>query len=65
MEKLWLQYDRIFLAGLNNIPKEYYEAAAIDGYSKVGIFFRITLPLLLPNRHFCFHNFNNKFFKNI
>jgi multiple sugar transport system permease protein len=44
----------IFLAGLHNIPKEYYEAAAIDGCSKVGIFFKITVPLLLPTMFFVF-----------
>lgn len=44
----------IFLAGLNNIPKEYYEAAAIDGCSKVGMFFKLTLPLLLPTIFFAF-----------
>lgn len=44
----------IFLAGLNNVPKEYYEAAAIDGYGKVGIFFNITLPLIAPTIFFVF-----------
>jgi multiple sugar transport system permease protein len=44
----------IFLAALNNVPKEYYEAAAIDGYGKVGIFFTITLPLIVPNIFFVF-----------
>ncbi|AGK96025.1 carbohydrate ABC transporter permease [Clostridium pasteurianum] len=44
----------IFLAGLNNVPKEYYEAAAIDGYGKVGIFFNITLPLIVPTIFFVF-----------
>ncbi|GLV57227.1 sugar ABC transporter permease [Dictyobacter sp. S3.2.2.5] len=38
----------IFLAGLNNIPKTMYEAAQIDGSSRLGSFFRITLPLLSP-----------------
>lgn len=38
----------IFLAGLRGIPKDLYEAAAIDGTSKVRQFFRITLPLLAP-----------------
>lgn len=44
----------IFLAGLNNIPNEYYEAASIDGYGSVNIFFNITLPLMLPNIFFAF-----------
>ncbi len=38
----------IFLAGLKQIPKELYEAATVDGISKPGMFFRITLPLLTP-----------------
>jgi multiple sugar transport system permease protein len=36
----------IFLAGLNNIPQDLYEAARVDGASKIQQFFRITLPLL-------------------
>jgi len=32
---------------LNNIPAELYEAAKIDGASKVVIFFKITLPYML------------------
>ncbi|MBW9075327.1 carbohydrate ABC transporter permease [Agrobacterium sp. 16-172Ci] len=38
----------IFLAGLRQIPQDMYEAAEIDGASKVRQFFRITLPLLTP-----------------
>ncbi|WP_373231711.1 carbohydrate ABC transporter permease [Cohnella sp.] len=38
----------IFLAGLKNIPKDYYEAASVDGASAVRKFFKITLPLLSP-----------------
>jgi len=38
----------IFLAGLKQIPKEFYEAAAIDGAGRIGTLFRITLPLLTP-----------------
>lgn len=37
-----------FLAGLKNIPDEYYEAAAIDGASSLQKFTRITMPLLKP-----------------
>jgi multiple sugar transport system permease protein len=36
----------IFLAGLRALPKEPYEAAAIDGASAVQMFFRLTLPML-------------------
>src|SRR5262245_61402814 len=38
----------IFLAGLRQIPPEYYEAAALDGCGAVRQFFSITLPLLTP-----------------
>ncbi|QGH35869.1 ABC transporter permease subunit [Gracilibacillus salitolerans] len=38
----------IFLAGLKQIPKELYEAAAVDGGTKPQVFFRVTLPLLSP-----------------
>lgn len=38
----------IFLAGLKQIPNELYEAARVDGATKTGVFFRITLPLLTP-----------------
>jgi multiple sugar transport system permease protein len=42
----------IFLAGLQSIPKELYEAAEIDGASKVRQFFMITIPLLTPSIFF-------------
>jgi raffinose/stachyose/melibiose transport system permease protein len=38
----------IYLAGLQSISQEYYEAATIDGASSWKSFFKITLPLLLP-----------------
>ncbi|MDR1100008.1 MAG: sugar ABC transporter permease [Treponema sp.] len=38
----------IFLAGLKQIPNEYYEAASVDGAGKVHQFFQITLPSLSP-----------------
>jgi multiple sugar transport system permease protein len=38
----------IFLAGLRQIPKDFYEASAIDGANKFQTFFKITLPLLSP-----------------
>lgn len=38
----------IFLAGLRQIPRMYYEAASVDGAGRVRQFFRITLPLLTP-----------------
>ncbi|MEX2444851.1 MAG: sugar ABC transporter permease [Alkalispirochaeta sp.] len=36
----------ILLSGLQEIPKNYHEAAAIDGAGPVRVFFSITLPLL-------------------
>ena len=38
----------VFLAGLKGIPKELYEAAAIDGARPVQRFWKITLPMLTP-----------------
>lgn len=38
----------IYLAGLQGISKEYYEAASLDGANAVTTFFKITLPLLSP-----------------
>ncbi len=38
----------IWLAGLKNIPATYYEAASIDGATKLQQFFTVTLPLLSP-----------------
>ena len=38
----------IFLAGLQNIPNDYIEAAKIDGATSRTLLFKITLPLLLP-----------------
>ena len=38
----------IYLAGLQAIPKEYLEAAEIDGASGFHKFIHITLPLLMP-----------------
>jgi len=38
----------LLLAGLQVIPKDVYEAADVDGASKVRQFFSITIPLLRP-----------------
>ena len=45
-------YMLIFLGGLQDIPKEYYEAARIDGAGPITSFFYITLPLLQPTSFF-------------
>jgi multiple sugar transport system permease protein len=42
----------IFLAGLQNIPRDYYEAARIDGANTRQLFLKITLPLLSPTIFF-------------
>ncbi|ELP71160.1 carbohydrate ABC transporter permease [Streptomyces turgidiscabies] len=45
----WTGYNAIiFLAGLQTVPSELYEAARMDGAGPVQTFFRITLPLLRP-----------------
>ncbi|MDQ3412800.1 MAG: sugar ABC transporter permease [Chloroflexota bacterium] len=42
----------LFVAGLQNIPRHLYEAAAIDGAGPVSTFFNITLPMLSPTMFF-------------
>ncbi|MFO7167793.1 MAG: sugar ABC transporter permease [Chloroflexota bacterium] len=42
----------VFLAGLQNIPSDYYEAAQIDGASPFRLFRHITLPLISPTFFF-------------
>ncbi len=38
----------IFLAGLQSIPAEVNEAAAIDGANATQKFFRVTIPMMMP-----------------
>lgn len=38
----------IYIAGIVAIPKDYYEAASIDGATKLQNFFYVTLPLCRP-----------------
>jgi len=45
-------YMVIFLAGLNDIPEQYYEAARIDGASSWHLFLHVTLPLLKSTTFF-------------
>lgn len=42
----------IFLAGLQGVPQELYEAAEIDGAGPISKFWNITLPLLTPTIFF-------------
>ena len=42
-------YDAVLLlSGLQNISKSYYEAASLDGATKLQQFFHITLPMVSP-----------------
>lgn len=38
----------LFLAGIQQIPGDLYEAGSIDGASKTRMFFKITVPMLTP-----------------
>ncbi|MGW0228255.1 carbohydrate ABC transporter permease [Actinopolymorpha singaporensis] len=52
---VWSQVGYVtlfFLAGLNAIPDQLYEAARIDGAGSRQVFWRITLPLLRPTTFF-------------
>ena len=42
----------IFLAGLQAIPHEYYDAASVDGAGRWSRFRNVTLPLLTPSIFF-------------
>lgn len=42
-------YMVIYLAGLQNIPGNLYEASEIDGAGKIKQFFYITIPMLMPS----------------
>ncbi len=43
----------MFLAGLRNIPRELYEAAALDGATRWQVFRSITWPLIWPVTVLC------------
>jgi multiple sugar transport system permease protein len=42
----------LFLAGLQGIPQEFYDAAKVDGANPAGIFRHVILPLLAPTTFF-------------
>ncbi|GCF11583.1 carbohydrate ABC transporter permease [Dictyobacter arantiisoli] len=45
----WIGYNGlVYMAGLQSIPTDFYEAARLDGANTFNIFFRITIPLLRP-----------------
>lgn len=46
-------YDAVLLlSGIQNISSSYYEAAELDGASKIQQFFKITLPMISPTLFF-------------
>lgn len=48
-----LGYDIvIYIAGLQAIPRELYDAASVDGGRRMHVFRRITLPLVMPTTYF-------------
>ena len=48
-----LGYDAVLLlSGIQGISATYYEAATIDGASKIQPFFSITLPMISPTLFF-------------
>lgn len=46
-------FGLFLLSGLSAIDPTYYEAAKVDGASKIVTFFKVTLPLLTPSIFFC------------
>lgn len=42
----------LFLAGLQEVPRDYYEAASLDGANGISQFFHITVPLISPTIFF-------------
>ncbi|MFC0624360.1 carbohydrate ABC transporter permease [Kribbella deserti] len=45
----WMGYNAlIYLAAIQAIPKDLYEAASIDGAGQISQFWRITVPLIRP-----------------
>jgi ABC-type sugar transport system permease subunit len=44
----------IFLAGLQGVPQEIYEAASLDGARGARLFTRITIPMVSPSLFFLF-----------
>ncbi|BFH61230.1 MULTISPECIES: carbohydrate ABC transporter permease [Paenibacillus] len=46
-------YMMLYLAGLQGIPSDLYEAARVDGASRWHVIWSITIPLLRPHILFC------------
>ena len=52
----------IYIAGLQNIPEDLSEAAAIDGASKLQTLFRVKIPMMMPSITICvFLTLSNSF----
>ncbi len=50
----WIGYwSLIYLAGLQSIPSELYEAAKVDGANGIKRFFSVTIPMLAPSITIC------------
>lgn len=50
----WIGYwSLIYLAGLQGIPSELYEAAKMDGANSVKRFWNVTIPMLAPSITIC------------
>lgn len=50
----WIGYWMlIYLAGLQSVPAELYEAARVDGAGPVKRFFHVTIPMLAPAITIC------------
>jgi ABC-type sugar transport system permease subunit len=50
----WIGYWMlVYVAALQSVPPELYEAARVDGASKVRQFFKITVPMLAPAFTIC------------
>jgi raffinose/stachyose/melibiose transport system permease protein len=50
----WMGYQfALLVAGIKSIPEEYYEAAEIDGATKLRSHLHVTLPLLKDTYNFC------------
>ena len=50
----WVGYWMlIYLAGLQSVPAELYEAAKVDGANAIHRFFNVTIPMLAPAITIC------------
>lgn len=50
----WIGYwSLIYLAGLQGVPAELYEAAKMDGANSIKRFFNVTIPMLAPSITIC------------